>query len=239
MKTILKIESLKNTKKRLLAFSVLLMIFAILSFGYYGVVVKSSGNFNGVTIVLDAGHGGKDGGSIGVNGTIEKEINLDYVLLLKDKLVKSGYKVVLTRKNDDGLYSAFAKNKKVSDMNERMKIIKQANPNLVVSIHMNSFSDHGVKGANTYHKIDDTASTICGDYIQGALNDCGVASNRLSKDGDFFMLNCSYYSSILIECGFLSNAEEEKLLNTNEHKEKIINAIYNGILLYFGNYAKI
>ena len=190
---------------------------------------------NGITIVVDAGHGGRDGGSVGKLGTIEKEINLEYVLTLKDKLIDLGYNVILTRKNNDGLYSAFAKNKKVSDMNERMKIIKKANPSLVISLHMNSFESSSVCGANTYYKIDDEASKNCADLIQKCLKEYCGAKNSLSKKGDYFMLNCSYYTSVLVECGFLSNPEEERLLNTEEYKQKLTNAIANGVLLYFGS----
>jgi len=120
-------------------------------------------------------------------------------------------------------------------MNARMQIIKKANPSLVISIHMNSFSDASVRGANSYYKVDDEASKRCADLIQASLNKYCNARNKLSKEGDYFMLNCSYYTSVLIECGFLSNIEEETLLNTNEYKDKLTNAIYSGILLYFGN----
>ena len=212
-----------------------ILVFVILSFVYAEIVKKVGLNYNGITIVLDAGHGGRDGGSVGTNGTIEKNINLEYVLILKNKLTDCGYKVVLTRKDDAGLYSPLAENKKISDMNKRMEIIKKANPNLVISIHMNSFLDKTVKGANTYHKIDDEASIFCADLIQKSIkNKCG-AQNTLSKGGDYYILNCSYYTSVLIECGFLSNLEEEKLLNSAEYKEKFTDAIRDGLLLYFGN----
>ena len=192
---------------------------------------------NGITIVLDAGHGGRDGGSVGVNGTIEKEINLDYVIALKEKLVKNGFKVVLTRKNDDGLYSEFAKNKKQSDMNKRFEIIKQVNPNLVVSIHMNSFQTASAKGAVTYYRSGDSASKHCADLIQKSLNKYCGARFENGKVGDYFMLNCSYYTAVLIECGFISNPEEEKLLNDEKYKCAMVDSIYKGILLYFGNNA--
>ncbi len=212
-----------------------LLIFVMLTTLYSQVVNISVSKFNGITIVLDAGHGGRDGGSVGVNGTIEKEINLEYTLALMNKLVENGFKVVLTRKNDDGLYSEFAKNKKTSDMNARYKIIKNANPNLVISIHMNSFSNSTAKGAMTYYRKDDIASKICADLIQKSLQvNCGARFSN-GKVGDYYMLNCSYYSAVLIECGFISNPEEEMLLNSEEHKKKMIDAIYNGILLYFGN----
>lgn len=212
-----------------------ILIFAILSTFYAEIVIKSVANFNGYTIVLDAGHGGRDGGSIGANGTIEKEINLEYTLALKEKLVASGYKVVLTRKNDDGLYSNTAKNKKLSDMNERMRIIKEANPNLVVSIHMNSYKGSSASGASTYYREGDESGQSCAELIQKSLNAYCNDRTISSKVGDFFMVNCSYYTSVLVECGFLSNAEEEKKLNTEEYKNLVVDAIYKGILLYFGN----
>ena len=207
----------------------------IISSLYAGIVAYRVSKTNGITIVLDAGHGGRDGGSVGVNGTIEKEINLEYVLMLKDKLVKNGFTVVLTRKNDYGLYSTTAKNKKQSDMNERLRIIKETNPNLVVSIHMNSFASSSARGAVTYYRNEDGSSKQCADYIQKSLKKFCNARMEKSKVGDYFMLNCSYYTAVLIECGFISNPEEEMLLNDNSYKEQIVDAIYNGILLYFGN----
>ena len=145
------------------------------------------------------------------------------------------YKVVLTRKNDDGLYSEFAKNKKTSDMNERFKIIRKANPNLVISIHMNSFSSKSARGAITYYRDGDKAGKECADLIQKSIAIYCGAKNSLGKIGDYYMLNCSYYTAVLIECGFISNPEEEQLLNSAEYKNKMIKAIYNGILLYLGN----
>lgn len=217
----------------------IMLIFVFITSLYSQVVAYTCGRCNGITIVLDAGHGGRDGGSVGVNGTIEKEINLDYVLTLKKKLVELGYRVVLTRENDDGLYDEFAKNKKLSDMNKRMEIIKKANPNLVVSIHMNSFNDKSANGAVTYAKIDDEASKTCANLIQQSIlaENCN-AKYKLSKEGDYFMLNCSYYTSVLIECGFISNASEEQMLNSEKYKDKFTTAIANGIVLYFGNVSR-
>ncbi len=184
--------------------------------------------------MLDAGHGGRDGGSVGVNGTIEKEINLKYTLALKEKLVEAGYRVELTRKTDDGLYLESAKNKKMSDMNARMNIIKRANPNLVISIHMNSFSTQSPHGASTYYRKGDESGKIVSDLIQQSLNTYVGAPSTTGKVGDYYILNESYYTAVLIECGFLSNPEEERLLNTDEYRMQFINAVYNGILLYFG-----
>ena len=220
-------------KKNVLICFVIVMV--LLTSLYSGVVAFRTSKSNGITIVIDAGHGGRDGGSVGVNGTIEKEINLDYALALKNKLVENGYKVVLTRQNDDGLYSEFAKNKKQSDMLERFKIIEKANPNLVVSIHMNSFSSPSACGATTYYRKEDDASKRCADLIQKSIKSCCKTKFENGKVGDFYMLNCSYYTAVLIECGFISNPEEERLLNDDNYKKQMVKAIYNGIFLYFGN----
>ena len=206
----------------------------LLTFAFSHIVAVSASGYNGITIVLDAGHGGRDGGSVGVNGTIEKEINLKYTLALKEKLVSAGYRVELTRKTDDGLYLESAKNKKMSDLNARMEIIKRANPNLVISIHMNSFSSQSAHGASTYYRSGDESGQIVSDLIQQSLNTYLGAPSTKGKVGDYYILNESYYTAVLIECGFLSNPEEEHLLNTDEYLEKFVDAVYNAILLYFG-----
>lgn len=210
------------------------LIMFLLTFAFSHIVAVSASGYNGITIVLDAGHGGRDGGSVGVNGTIEKEINLRYTLALKEKLVSAGYRVELTRKTDDGLYLESAKNKKMSDLNARMEIIKRANPNLVISIHMNSFSSQSAHGASTYYRSGDESGQIVSDLIQQSLNTYLGAPSTKGKVGDYYILNESYYTAVLIECGFLSNPEEEHLLNTDEYLEKFVDAVYNAILLYFG-----
>ena len=213
---------------------VFVIIMFLLTFAFSHIVAVSASGYNGITIVLDAGHGGRDGGSVGVNGTIEIEINLKYTLALKDKLVSAGYRVELTRKTDDGLYLESAKNKKMSDLNARMEIIKRANPNLVISIHMNSFSSPSAHGASTYYRNGDESGQIVSDLIQQSLNTYLGAPSTKGKVGDYYILNESYYTAVLIECGFLSNPEEERLLNTDEYLEKFVDAVYNAILLYFG-----
>lgn len=227
-----KLSSFFKTHSVLTIF--VLMMF-VLSIGFSQIVAYSVSNYNGITIVIDAGHGGRDGGSVGVNGTIEKEINLKYALTLKEKLVDSGYRVELTRRTDDGLYSETALNKKMSDMRARFNIIQKTNPNLVISIHMNSFNSPTARGAITYYRNGDEASKRCADLVQASLNTYCEAPSAQGKVGDYYILNCSYYTSILIECGFISNPEEEWLLNTDSYREKFIDAVYSGILLYFGN----
>ncbi len=220
--------------KTVSALLVIVILFAGISFVYGRIAKYTMASFNGLTIVIDAGHGGRDGGSVGINGTVEKSINLDYALAIKENLVRMGFKVIMTRKNDDGLYSEFAKNKKISDLNKRMEIIKKSNPNLVISVHMNSFSSSSARGAMTYYRKGDEASKNVADLIQKSLNkNCGAVWQN-GKVGDYYILNNSYYTSVLIECGFISNPEEEKLLLNNEYKNKFSKSVCDGIGLYFG-----
>lgn len=220
--------------KKFKPFIAVFLLLVILSFAYFKIVLIRQVSYTGITIVLDAGHGGRDGGSVGANGTIEKEINLKYTLALKKKLVGAGYKVELTRKTDDGLYSNLAANKKLSDMKARFEIIKKTNPNLIVSLHMNSFVDSTAKGASCYYRKGDEASKSVANLIQNSLHTYCNAPQTQAKVGDYYILNCSYYSAVLVECGFLSNPQEEALLNSEEYKNKIVDAIFSGILLFFG-----
>lgn len=202
---------------------------------FYRISAYSVSKTNGITIVIDAGHGARDGGSVGQLGTIEKDINLKYALKLKEKLVKAGYIVQMTRQTDDPLYLKDAKNKKLSDMKTRMNIIKNANPNLVISIHMNSFSDRSISGASTFYRKGDESGKQISDLIQASLKKYCDAKIAKGKVGDYYILNESYYTSVLIECGFLSNIEEERLLNTDEYQDKFTSAVCSALMLYFGH----
>lgn len=185
-------------------------------------------------VVIDAGHGGIDGGSVGYAGTIEKEINLQYANALKQYLESANIKTVMTRENDDGLYDNSGKSKKLSDMLNREKIINECKPDLVVSIHMNSFSQKSVWGANTFYSKNSEQSKILATYIQTALSKYVTTYVNTPKVGDYFMLNCTEYTSVLVECGFISNPDEEYRLNTAEHRNLVAYSIYCGILLYLG-----
>ena len=186
------------------------------------------------TIVIDAGHGGRDGGCVGENGSIEKDLNLAYSKTLQKMLEDRGVSVIMTRTDDNGLYSNSANNKKLSDMKARAKIITNYKPNLVVSIHMNSFALKSAKGARVFHKIDSEPSKTVGDNIQKSLHYYCSAPATKSSAGDYYILNCTNYTSVLIECGYLSNAEEEYNLNQKEYREKLVHSIFSGILIYLG-----
>lgn len=193
--------------------------------------VRPKGEF---TIVIDAGHGGRDGGSIGVNGSIEKELNLAYAKSLQKLLTKAGVNVVMTRTGDNGLYNENADNKKLSDMRKRRDIINNATPDLVISIHMNSFPLDSCKGAKTFYQIGSEVSLSAAKSIQNSLNYYIENASKTVSAGDYYILNCTKYTSVLIECGFISSPEEEELLNSETYREEFAYSVYRGIMMYLG-----
>lgn len=191
-------------------------------------------NVNKVRIVLDAGHGGIDGGVSGIITNVkESELNLKVVKKLENYLIGAGMNVVLTRSTDAGLYGIASGNLKRKDMEKRKEIIYSAEPHLVVSIHMNKFSLSERRGAQVFYKATDENSKVLAQAIQDSFNNMEETVKRSSAlSGDYYILNCSNYPSVIAECGFLSNPEDEALLITEEYQESIAYAIFKGIVGY-------
>ena len=186
------------------------------------------------TVVIDAGHGGIDGGVLGITtGVKESELNLDIARKLKTKFDKSGAKTVMTRKTEAGLYGIYSKGFKRRDMQKRKQITLNAKADVFVSIHLNYYSSPLRRGAQVFYKIDDEKSKSLADIVQAELN----GGNECERDytalaGDYYVLNEADCAAILCECGFLSNAEDEKLLLTDEYRAEIAEKIFNGIEKY-------
>ena len=186
------------------------------------------------TVVLDAGHGGIDPGVLGVKTkTKESEINLKIVKKLEKQFISAGFRVVLTRKNGGGLYGLPTEGYKQRDMRKRKEIIEAAQPNAVISVHQNNFvSDRSRRGGQVFFKPSDENGRALADCIQGELNALGGYDYSALR-GDYYMLNCSSYPSVIVECGFLSNAEDEALLLSEEYQEEVALAIFKGALSFF------
>lgn len=189
---------------------------------------------NKIRIVLDAGHGGIDGGVSGVNTLVkESDLNLIIVKKIEKYLISSGFSVVLTRSSDAGLYGIATKNRKKKDMQRRSEIINKVKPSLVVSVHMNQYSLSTRRGAQVFYKKSDESGKKLANCIQNSFNNMENSSRECSAlVGDYYILNCSQYPSIIAECGFLSNPEDEALLITEEYQEEIAYAIFKGIVEY-------
>ena len=207
-------------------------ILAVVSTCVFFVTKASSPNWKAI-VVIDAGHGKIDDGSIGFSGTKESELNLSYALTLKKYCEDFGYKVVLTRKGENGLYSPLASNKKKDDMQKRKQIIESTNPDIVISIHMNSFSEEYVRGAQVFYNNQNENSQKLANCIQKYFVQNLVKSRKTSAQGDYYIINCTPYTSVICECGYISNKEEESLLLNNEYKNQVCYSILCGILSYF------
>ena len=191
----------------------------------------------GKTIVIDAGHGGIDGGVEGANtGIKESEINLAIAKSLRHFLVRNGYDVVMTRETPDGLYAAADKNKKLADMQARRDVIRAAKPDLVISVHQNFYPRGEISGAQVFYCGDSEQSKAAAETMQTALNR-SLSCDRTAKTGDYYILNCTEFPSVIVECGFLSNAADEKKLVTAVYQEKVAYSIYSSVCVILGEGA--
>ncbi len=185
-------------------------------------------------VVIDAGHGGNDPGKIGVDGSLEKDINLQIAKRLQKYLEASDVEVILTRKDDNGLYSEKDSRKKVADMNKRCEIINKAKPALTVSIHQNSYHQEEVYGGQVfYYKRSEKGKNLAEilqkrfDYVLGEKN------TRLAKPNDnYFLLLHVKTPIVIVECGFLTNWKEAALLNTEDYQDRMAWTIHMGIMEY-------
>lgn len=223
-------------KKNIIIISVLIItaLTFILCFGALTVKPVDDVSVNTIKIVLDAGHGGIDGGVKGVKtGVKESELNLSVVKKLETYLVGAGMKVRLTRNSEAGLYGVATKNLKRKDMEKRRDIINEFEPNLVISIHMNNYSLSSRRGAQVFYKNGDEKGRFLASNIQKNFNEMATASRECSiLSGDYYILNCNQYPSVIAECGFLSNPEDEALLISEEYQNELAYSIFKGIVEY-------
>ena len=189
-------------------------------------------------IVVDAGHGKPDEGAESNQGTTEAETNLKIALKLQNLLEQSGATVVLTRSDENAIYSAeeeTLREKKVSDIRNRVKIGNESSADIFVSIHLNKIPEQQYWGWQCFYKEGNEASIRLANQIQNNLNDAIQKENKrvpMKLDSVYIMKHVEIPTTI-VECGFLSNPEEEKLLLEDSYQEKLAWGIYHGIMEYF------
>ena len=182
------------------------------------------------TIVIDSGHGGKDGGSV-VDDVLEKNINLQIALKLKEKLIKSGANVIMTRDGVFDLSSPNANRRKKSDFDNRVSLINNAGADLYISIHLNYLSDSRYSGAQVFYtKGNEYLAEIMQESLASYLK-TKMPAKKLSDT--IYMYKKLKVPGILIECGFLSNENERNLLISEKYQEQIALAIIKGIISYY------
>lgn len=185
-------------------------------------------------VVLDAGHGGIDPGKVGVNGALEKDINLQIASVLKMFLEANDIKVVMTRESDEGLYDMEADNKKVQDMKRRIALIEEQDPLLVISIHQNSYPEEYVKGAQVFYYNGSEEGVALAEKLQAQLVKTLNPENRrqIKANDSYYLLKKTAKPIVIAECGFLSNYEETEKLTDSLYQEKVAWAIHLGVLQY-------
>lgn len=222
-------------KKIELAMGICLILTAFI-LAKQGAVFVSSDNATSKEpcIVIDAGHGGSDPGKVGVNGALEKDINLALALKLKDLLEKKDLNIVLTRDSDAGLYSESAANKKVDDMQTRCKIITDANPLFTVSLHQNSYTSPEIKGAQVFYYGQSEEGKKLAELLQeNLISHVDSQNTRVAKANEsYYLLKKTPTPTVIVECGFLSNPSEAELLSDSAYQDKLARAIYMGIISY-------
>ncbi len=223
-------------RRNLIIVCVLLITFLtfILCFNAIKINPVGSAYANKIKIVLDAGHGGIDGGVSGVRtGIKESELNLQVVKKLEKQLVDAGMTVVLTRNSEAGLYGVVSSSLKRKDMEKRRDIIKKVKPTLVVSVHMNQYTLSTRRGAQVFYNKDNESSKLLAECVQESFNEMVETVKKSSAlAGDYYIVKCSEYPTIIAECGFLSNPEDEELLISEKYQESLAYNMFKGIALY-------
>lgn len=183
-------------------------------------------------VVVDAGHGGADPGKVSVDGSLEKDINLQIALKLRNFLEQQDVEVVLTRDSDAGLYDENASNKKVQDMKNRVSVIEERRPELTVSIHQNSYHEEYVHGAQAFYYANSEKSRELAERIQQVMAwELDKDNARQAKANDsYYLLKKTSTPIVIVECGFLSNYEEAQKLSSELYQEKVAWAIHMAIL---------
>lgn len=179
-------------------------------------------------VIIDPGHGGLDAGKIGVNGKEEKEINLNISLKIQKLLKEQGVEVEMTRTEDERLGET-----QVEDLKARVSLMNEKNPDLVISIHQNSYHEESVSGAQVFYYTDSAQSERAAEFIQEALKEADPENTKKTKENStYYILKRTEVPAVIVECGFLSNRREAEKLAGEEYQQELAAAVVKGTLRY-------
>lgn len=184
-------------------------------------------------VVIDAGHGGKDPGKVGCHNEMEKDINLAIALRVRELLIEQGIEVVMTREGDYTATGDYDSTKN-EDMKKRVDIINNAAAACCVSIHQNSYTSSGVRGAQTFFYAGSENAGLLAAAVQQSLVQLADPENtrKIKENKDYYVLVQSNCPTVIVECGFLSDEDESVKLNSPEYQDLLAGAIVAGILKY-------
>lgn len=212
--------------------------FFALSFFSYGRVERMASTMvrqGTPVIVIDPGHGGEDGGAQSASGTLEKDINLSIALKLRELFRSSGYTVVMTREEDVSIGNqelSTIRERKVSDLHNRLKIVEEQENCLLISVHQNHFSESKYFGTQVFYSAQSEESEQIAEHIRENLVSLLQPENtrqcKPATDSIYLLWNCTK-PSVLVECGFLSNVSEAEKLTDETYQQQMAFAIYRGV----------
>ena len=223
-------------KKNMVIIICLVVLISVLTSGLCVMsVYQKQNNVTKPVIIIDAGHGGMDGGAVGCDGTIEKTINLEISKKLEQLCRLFGYEVIMTRENDDAICDKNCKTirqKKVSDIKNRFKIIEENPDALFVSIHQNNYQSSKYYGAQTFYSPNSKSSMVLAESIQQSIATNLQTDNtrQIKKSGtQIYLLYHAQTTAVMVECGFMSNKTEMEKLKDEEYQKELAFAILMGI----------
>lgn len=229
-------------RKTVSILSLTLVAILVFSFLYFtnnlSKTMVSDFNNKSFTVVIDPGHGGEDGGAIAYDNTLEKDINLQISLKLKNLLNLYGVDVIMTRTEDCSIYNENCKNlrqKKISDIHNRFKIMEDNSDALFVSIHQNKFESESQNGAQIFYSKNTASSKKLAEKIQRSIAENLQPENKrvVKPTGtEIYLLYHAKSTAVLVECGFISNKTELEKLKTEEYQTSLAMSIADGILKY-------
>lgn len=180
------------------------------------------------TIIIDPGHGGEDGGAVSCAGAMEKDINLEIALRLNDLVHLLGYRTEMTRHEDKSVHTTGSTiaQRKISDLKERVSVVNSKENQILISIHQNLYPDSRYCGAQVFYGPEGEGQILADKIQQSFLDTLNPGSHRAVKAAQgIYLMEKAQCTSVLVECGFLSNPREESLLRTPEYQQKICCAI--------------
>lgn len=187
-------------------------------------------------VVLDAGHGGEDGGAVSASGIMEKDLNLRIAFLLRDLLEANGIEVVMTRETDTMLYPKdgdYQGRKKALDLAERKRIAEETPNSVLISIHINTYPLPDCQGLQVWYSANDTRSERLAETIQSVTQQVLQPDNsrKIKQAGsNIYLLHHSSVPAVLVECGFLSSPTEAKLLESEDYQKQLALTVFLGIM---------
>lgn len=239
----MKIIASKKIKSRLYLLIILISILSGLTVGnqlvnHFTAIDVSSNNLIQKTVIIDAGHGGPDGGTSAADGTLEKDINLQIAIKLNEILGSMGIKTLMTRNEDVSIHDETAetiRQKKVSDIKNRLKMINETEEAVFVSIHQNHFSNSKYSGTQVFYSKNHPHSQTLANYIRLPIISILQPENsrEIKQSGsEIYLLYHAKNPAVMVECGFLSNENETQKLKNNQYQQKLAFLIALGIVDY-------